>query len=42
VGWADARSFLDVVLDEGAYNVQIDGYNGANGKWVLEVFTALQ
>jgi len=40
VGYIDARSFLDVTLDEGTYNVQIDGYNGANGKWVLEVFTA--
>jgi hypothetical protein len=41
VGFLDARSFLDVTLDEGAYNVQIDGYNGANGRWVLEVFTAV-
>jgi hypothetical protein len=40
VGYLDARSFLDVTLDEGEYNVQIDGYNGANGRWVLEVFTA--
>jgi hypothetical protein len=40
VGYLDSRSFLDVTLDEGAYNVQIDGYNGENGKWVLEVFTA--
>jgi hypothetical protein len=41
VGFGDARSFLDVILDEGSYNVQIDGYNGANGRWVLEVFTAV-
>jgi hypothetical protein len=41
VGWIDERSFLDVTLEEGAYNVQIDGYNGSNGKWVLEVFTAV-
>lgn len=41
VGYVDARSFLDVTLDEGAYNVQIDGYNGANGKWILEVFSAV-
>jgi hypothetical protein len=40
VGFNDPRSFLDLTLDAGAYNVQIDGYNGANGKWVLEVFTA--
>jgi hypothetical protein len=41
VGYVDARSFLDVILDEGAYHVQIDGYDGAAGRWVLEVFTAV-
>lgn len=39
-GYGAARSFLDVVLDEGEYWVQIDGYDGAAGSWVLEVFTA--
>jgi hypothetical protein len=38
-GYGDGRSFLDVVLDAGAYQLQIDGYNGAKGKWSLEVFT---
>jgi hypothetical protein len=40
VGYARGRSFLDVTLEQGEYNVQIDGYDGAAGKWVLEVFTA--
>jgi len=40
LGVTDSRSFLDLTLEAGAYNVQIDGYNGASGKWVLEVFTA--
>jgi hypothetical protein len=40
LGTRDSRSFLDLTLDPGAYNVQIDGYNGASGKWALEVFTA--
>jgi hypothetical protein len=40
VGYVDSRSFLDVTLDEGEYGVQIDGYDGQSGRWVLEVFTA--
>jgi hypothetical protein len=40
LGTRDSRSFLDLTLDPGAYNVQIAGYNGASGKWALEVFTA--
>jgi len=40
VGFTESRSFLDLTLEAGAYLVQIDGYNGAAGKWVLEVFTA--
>ncbi len=38
-GYRDGRSFLDLVLDAGAYQLQIDGYNGDKGKWALEVFT---
>jgi hypothetical protein len=40
VGYVTGRSFLDVTLEAGEYNVQIDGYDGASGRWVLEVFTA--
>jgi hypothetical protein len=33
-------SFVDTVLDPGSYYLQIDGYNGDNGRWALEVFTS--
>jgi hypothetical protein len=39
-GYEASRSFLDVNLDAGTYTLQIDGYNGANGAWTLEVFSA--
>jgi hypothetical protein len=32
------RSFLDLVLPAGDYFVQIDGYAGASGNWLLNVF----
>jgi hypothetical protein len=32
--------FIDAVLDAGSYYIQIDGYNGDRGRWVLEVFTS--
>jgi hypothetical protein len=38
-GYEASRSFLDVNLDAGTYYLQIDGYNGANGAWALEVFS---
>ncbi|MBX3226809.1 MAG: putative metal-binding motif-containing protein [Labilithrix sp.] len=37
VGTGPGRSFLDITLDPGTYYVQIDGYNGATGKWALDV-----
>ena len=42
-GDADAPtfSFIDAELDAGRYYIQIDGYNGDRGRWVLEVFTAV-
>jgi hypothetical protein len=33
-------AFIDTVLDAGSYFIQIDGYNGDKGRWVLEVFTS--
>ena len=33
--------FIDTVLDAGSYYIQIDGYNGDRGRWVLEVFTSV-
>lgn len=39
-GYVTGRSFLDVDLPKGSYWVQIDGYNGERGRWVLEVFSA--
>jgi hypothetical protein len=39
-GYVTGRSFLDAVLPAGSYWVQIDGYNGERGRWVLEVFSA--
>jgi len=37
---APTFSFIDAELDAGSYFIQIDGYNGDRGRWVLEVFTA--
>ena len=39
-GYVTGRSFLDVDLPAGSYWVQIDGYNGDRGRWILEVFSA--
>jgi hypothetical protein len=39
-GCSARRSFLDLTLPEGDYYVQIDGYVGASGHWVLDVFMA--
>lgn len=39
-GYVTGRSFLDTVLPAGTYWVQIDGYDGARGRWTLEVFSA--
>jgi hypothetical protein len=36
----EGRSFLDVTLPAGSYWVQIDGYDGAAGRWVLDVFSS--
>ena len=38
VGVADDRSFLDLNLPAGEYFLQIDGYAGALGAWLLDVF----
>jgi hypothetical protein len=35
-----ARSSLDIVLREGQYFVQVDGFVGSEGQWFLEVFSA--
>jgi hypothetical protein len=35
---AGDRSFLDLTLPAGDYFVQIDGYAGASGNWLLNVF----
>ena len=37
-GYVDNRSYLDRVLPEGEYWVQVDGYNRGFGNWVLDVF----
>jgi hypothetical protein len=36
-GYVAQRSFLDLTLDPGNYWVQIDGYNGEQGAWFLDV-----
>ena len=38
IGTGSNRSFLDLTLDPGSYFIQIDGYAGAEGEWLLEVF----
>ena len=40
IGPGAGRSFLDLTLAAGTYFVQIDGYAGASGAWLLDVFTA--
>jgi hypothetical protein len=39
-GRGEGRSFLDLVLPAGDYFVQIDGFAGASGHWVLDAFLA--
>ncbi len=39
-GYVGDRSYLDLTLDPGDYYVQIDGYAGAQGSWMLDVFVA--
>jgi hypothetical protein len=39
-GYVPGKSFLDLTLEPGEYFVQIDGYAGAKGAWVLDVFMA--
>jgi hypothetical protein len=39
-GYVSGKSFLDLTLDAGQYFVQIDGYAGAKGAWVLDVYVA--
>jgi hypothetical protein len=37
-GYVRDRGYLDLSLDAGDYWVQIDGYQGSSGAWVLDVF----
>jgi hypothetical protein len=37
-GYQPERSYLDLDLDPGDYFVQVDGYAGAFGAWVLDVY----
>jgi hypothetical protein len=37
VGYPPGRSFVDLTLDAGVYYVQIDGFNGDEGPWFLDV-----
>lgn len=37
-GYRPQRSFLDLELESGDYYVQIDGYGGEEGAWVLDVY----
>ena len=39
-GRGAGRSFLDLVLPAGDYFVQIDGFGGASGHWILDAFLA--
>ncbi|MFO0658270.1 MAG: hypothetical protein U0165_00335 [Polyangiaceae bacterium] len=32
------RAFLDLTLEAGTYQVQVDGYNGQSGAWLLDVW----
>ncbi|HEV8244587.1 MAG TPA: putative metal-binding motif-containing protein [Polyangiaceae bacterium] len=35
-----SRSFLDLTLDAGTYYVQVDGLDGASGRWQLDAYVA--
>lgn len=37
-GYGSQRSFLDLSLSAGTYFVQVDGYAGQSGPWLLNVF----
>jgi hypothetical protein len=37
-GSSSGPSFLDVTLPAGMYYVQIDGFDGASGHWLLDVY----
>lgn len=37
-GFYAERSFLDLQLGAGTYYIQVDGFNGADGPWFLDVF----
>lgn len=39
-GYVADRSYLDVTLDPGDYYIQVDGYAGASGSWLLDVYLA--
>jgi hypothetical protein len=39
-GYVPGRSFLELVLDPDVYYIQVDGYSGSAGPWLLNVFTA--
>jgi len=39
-GYVSGRSYLDIELPAGKYWVQIDGYDGQAGRWVLDVFSS--
>jgi hypothetical protein len=37
-GASQGRSFLDLTLAAGTYFVQVDGFDGASGRWLLDVY----
>jgi hypothetical protein len=37
-GFTRDRSYLDLTLPAGEYFVQVDGYGGATGAWILDVY----
>ena len=37
-GYVNDKSYLDLTLDPGDYYVQVDGYAGDSGSWVLDVY----
>lgn len=37
-GYVEGKSYLDLDLEAGTYFVQIDGYSGDQGPWVLEAY----
>jgi hypothetical protein len=38
VGTPEEPSFLDLTLDAGTYFVQIDGFDGDYGRWLLDAY----